>query len=257
MYIYLMGMKLKRIPAGDYFMGSPDSDEEAWDDEKPRHRIHITRSFDIGVYPVTRGQFGRFVEATMYQTDAESSQPSRWDQSSRYTWRTPGFDQSDDHPVVNVSWNDASAFCHWLSQPEGQQYRLPTEAEWEYACRAESTTRYSFGESDEVLGEYAWYAANSNDRTQPVGEKRPNAFGLHDMHANVWEWCWDGFAWDYYGKSPTIDPRGPDQAERRVVRGGAYYDYTEDVRSAYRSAQWPQSRRPFLAFRVVQAQSED
>ena len=120
-----------------------------------------------------------------------------------------GFEQTDEHPVVNVSWNDALAFCRWLSKKEGKICRLPTEAEWEYACRAGSTTRYCFGDDASDLGEYAWYGANSDRKTHPVGTKKPNAWGLYDMHGNAWEWCADGYDAEYYEKSPTDDPTGP------------------------------------------------
>jgi formylglycine-generating enzyme required for sulfatase activity len=186
-----IGMKLKLIPAGEFLMGSPDSDPDADNGEKLRLRVRIMKPFYLGVYPVTRGQFRRFVEAAGYRTEAEKvgkggrgwdGAAGNWVQNPKFTWRSPGFEQTDDHPVVNVSWNDASAFCEWLSGQEGQKYRLPTEAEWEYACRAGSQTRYCFGDDEKMLGEYAWYAANSGSRTHAVGEKKPNAFGLHDMH---------------------------------------------------------------------------
>src|SRR5262249_22191884 len=160
-----------------------------------------------GIHPVTRGQFRPFVEATGYQTEAETDWKGAWGwdeahenwvQDPKFTWRRPGFDQKDDHPVVNVSWNDASAFCDWIAEKEGVHYRLPTEAEWEYACRAGSKTRYSFGDDDKSLGKYAWYSANSGGKTHQVGAKRANDFRLYDMHGNVWEWCRDWYAGDYY-----------------------------------------------------------
>ena len=226
-----IGMKLKLIPAGKFAMGSPDSDKDASSDEKPQHPVEITRPFYLGIHQVTRGQFGRFVEATRYQTEAEKDgkggygydvSSKKWVQNPKFTWRSAGFEQTNNHPVVNVSWNDASEFCNWLSRQEGQQYRLPTEAESEYACRARSTTRFSFGDGEDLLGQYGWYAANSNNQTHPVGEKKANAFGLHDMHGNVWEWCLDGYDAEYYGTSPGRDPLGPEQAANRVIRGGSW-----------------------------------
>jgi formylglycine-generating enzyme required for sulfatase activity len=171
------------------------------------------------------------------------------------TWRWPGFDQTDDHPVVNVSWNDATAFCDWLSRQEGQEYRLPTEAEWEYACRAGTTTRFSFGDDDTALGESAWYSANSGNQTHPVGEKRPNAFGLYDMHGNIWEWCSDWYSADYYRRSPADDPRGSEAAEDRVFRGGSWGVEPRLARTAYRGRGAPEYRCHFLGFRLARGQS--
>jgi formylglycine-generating enzyme required for sulfatase activity len=166
-----LGMKLKLIPDGEFLMGSPESDPQVTNDEKPQHRVRITQPFYLGIHPVTRGQFRRFAEATRYQTEAEKdgkggygwdTAAGKWVQDPKFSWRSPGFDQTDDHPVVTVSWNDAMAFSDWLGRQEGQKYRLPTEAEWEYACRAGTTTRFSFGDDENALGQYAWYSANSN-----------------------------------------------------------------------------------------------
>jgi formylglycine-generating enzyme required for sulfatase activity len=259
-----IGMKLKLIPAGEFLMGSPESDKDARGDEKPQHRVRITQPFYLGIHPVTRGQFRRFVEATRYQTEVEKDGKGGYGrdavrdesvQDPKFSWRSVGFDQTDDHPVVNVSWNDASAFCDWLSQQEGQKYRLPTEAEWEYACRARTTTRFSFGNDETALGQYAWYSANSNSRTHPVGEKQPNAFGLYDMHGNVWEWCWDGYDRAYYKQSPAVDPPGPGPAAHRVFRGGSWHVASQRARSAYRAGA-RRSRGNSLGFRLARDQSD-
>ena len=167
------------------------------------------------------------------------------------------FSSGNRLPVESVSWFDAVSFCNSLSQKEGLTpfyaikgesvqvqdwnglgYRLPTEAEWEYACRAGTTTRYSLGDDENALGQYAWYNANSSSQTHPVGEKQPNAFGLHDMLGNVWEWCWDGYDAGYYAQSPADDPRGPDRAAYRVFRGGGWGSDPLRVRSASRSEGW-------------------
>jgi formylglycine-generating enzyme required for sulfatase activity len=260
-----IGMKLKLIPAGEFLMGSPESDPDAFDDEKPQHRVRITQPFYLGIHQVTRGQFRRFVAAARYLTEAErdgnggwgwDAAANKWIQDPKFTWRSPGFDQTDDHSVVNVSWNDATAFSDWLSGHEGQEYRLPTEAEWEYACRAGATSRFSFGDDDSALGQYAWYSANSNRQTQPVGEKKPNGFGLYDMHGNVWEWCWDGYGADYYQQSLADDPRGPGAAASRVIRGGGWNIGPRRARSAYRGRSTPGNRYDYLGFRLARGQSD-
>ena len=157
-----LGMKFTLIKAGEFLMGSPDTDKDAEDAEKPQHRVRITRPFYLGVHEVTRGQFRRFVDDTGYQTEAEKDGKGGWgwnedakkfEQNPRYTWLNPGFEQTDLHPVVNVSWNDAVAFAEWLGRKEGKTYRLPTEAEWEYACRAGTTTRFFCGDDAEGLAE--------------------------------------------------------------------------------------------------------
>ena len=259
-----IGMKLKLIPAGEFEMGSPESDSAASADEKPQHTVRITQPFYLGIHQVTRGQFGQFVEAARYQTDAEkdgkggygwNASSEKWERNPKFTWRSAGFEQTDDHPVVNVSWNDARAFCDWLSKKEGQEYRLPTEAEWEYACRAGTTTRFSFGDDEKLLGQYAWYRGNSNNQTHPVGEKKANAFGLHDMHGNVWEWCMDWCGVDYYKTSPASDPPGPGLGEGRVFRGGSWSLAAEDCRAAYRNWFSPSDANHDLGLRLARVPS--
>ncbi len=194
-----IGMKLVLIPAGEFLMGSPDSDSAASKRERPQHRVRITRPFYLGVYPVTQEQYERVM----------GKNPSN-------------FTGDLQRPVEQVSWEDATESCERLSKKEGKTYQLPTEAEWEYACRAGSTTKWCFGDSDSQLGEYAWHRGNSGGTTHPVGEKEPNAWGLYDMHGSVWEWCADWYKEDYYSASPAIDPKGPDPAGLRVLRGGSW-----------------------------------
>jgi formylglycine-generating enzyme required for sulfatase activity len=177
-------------------------------------------------------------------------------------------------PVENVPWFDAVRFCNALSQKEGLPpfyaingqtvavpdwnrpgYRLPTEAEWEYACRAGTTTLFSFGDDYDPLGQYGWYSNNYEGQTHPVGEKERNGFGLYDMHGNVWEWCWDGYDPDYYSKSPSVDPRGPEVATFRVTRGGSWRDAPRQAQSAYRGWQRPEDRICVLGFRLARGQS--
>jgi formylglycine-generating enzyme required for sulfatase activity len=245
------GIRLKRIPAGEFLMGSPDSDKGAYDDEKPQHRVRITRPFYLGVTEVTQGQYR-----------AVTGQSPSW------------FKGSDDLPVEHVSWRDAVSFCNVLSRAEGLPlfyrvegksvevpdwkgpgYRLPTEAEWESACRARNPSRYSFGDDPASLGEYAWFNGNSNGRTHAVGQKRPNGFGLSDMHGNVWELCWDGYGEKYYAQSPVDDPSGPLGASDRVVRGGCWLYYPRVARSASRYGLTPDDRSLYLGFRLARGQS--
>ncbi|HYL92803.1 MAG TPA: formylglycine-generating enzyme family protein [Alphaproteobacteria bacterium] len=182
------------IPPGTFMMGCSPGDEECHPEEKPAHRVAITRAFEIARCQVTQAQY----EAVM------GSNPSYF----------PGPDQ----PVEGVSWDDAQKFCEALNtKQDGYRYRLPTEAEWEYAARAGNTScRYG------VLQEAAWYHENAGDKTHPVGLKEPNAFGLHDTLGNVWEWVQDRYGADYYSLSPESDPTGPSTGEMRVARGGSW-----------------------------------
>jgi formylglycine-generating enzyme required for sulfatase activity len=166
-----------------------------------------------------------------------------------------GFKGSDDLPVEQVSWDDAVAFCKALSTKEGRTYRLPSEAEWEYACRAGSDSRYCFGYDTTQLGLYAWYDSNSDSKTHPVGQKRPNAFGLFDMHGNVWEWCADWYSAYYYEASPAVDPVGPSGAWARVRRGGCWGSDPRFCRSANRYRAAPEDRLGVLGFRQALVQS--
>ncbi len=270
------GIRLKLIPAGEFLMGSTDGDKYALNLEKPQHRVRITKPFYLGVTEVTRGQFRVFVDDVGYKTEAEkdgkggsgwNEETKKFEQNPRYTWRSPGFEQTDEHPVVNVSWNDAQAFIGWLSQKEGKTYRLPTEAEWEYACRAGTTTRYFSGDDPEGLAAVAnvadgtlkekhpgWTTIAARDGhvyTAPVGRFQANAFGLHDMHGNVWEWCQDWAGADYYKQSPVDDPPGPSGAASRVLRGGSWSIGPRFCRSAFRLRLGTGSRNNFLGFRLA------
>ncbi|MCA9116192.1 MAG: SUMF1/EgtB/PvdO family nonheme iron enzyme, partial [Planctomycetaceae bacterium] len=156
---------------------------------------------------------------------------------------------ADDHPVVNVSWNDAMAFCEWLSRPAGATCRLPTEAEWEFACRAGNPGRYSFGNEESRLADHAWYENHGGVGTKPVGQKAPNPLGLFDLHGNVWEWCLDGYG--PYDSAHVIDPVRTTRKGRRVTRGGAFSTQSSAVRSARRSADPPTTSFLVNGFRVV------
>ena len=193
---------------------------------------------------------------------------ARWrDMIHRWNWRAPGFTQGEDNPVTCVSWNDAVRFCNWLSEKEGRKpsykikgesvtwdrnadgYRLPTEAEWEYACRAGTTTRFFAGDSEGALGGVGWYFDNSGFKTHPVGKKAPNAWDLYDMHGNVWEWCWDWHG-DYPSTAVT-DPAGPVRGSYRVFRGGSWNYYARFCRSADRNYARPADRRSFVGLRLL------
>ncbi len=264
-----IGMKLVLIPAGVFMMGSDENFPYAQDDEvvvdaagkKQKHRVRITRPFYLGATEVTRGQFRRFVDEAGYQTEAEkdgkggygwNEEKKRFEQDPRYTWQIAGFEQTDEHPVVNVSWNDAVAFAAWLSRKEGATYRLPTEAEWEYACRAGTTSRYSSGDDPKGL---AAVGNIDGKGTVPVGRYNPNAWGLFDMHGNVWEWCSDGHASEYYKSSPVDDPQGAEGAAYRVYRGGGWVKGPSFARSAYRGREAPVTRSNDLGFRLARVQS--
>jgi formylglycine-generating enzyme required for sulfatase activity len=283
-----VGMKLTLIPAGEFVMGSQRSsaelatmfaqfepNPELFDREHPQHRVRITRPFYLGAHHVTVGQFLQFVSDAGYRTDAEKGAgASGWDAATgkyvfkaEYSWRNPGFEQTNEHPVVCVSWNDAVAFCQWLTGKEGKQYRLPTEAEWEYACRAGTTTQYWCGDDPEGLAQVAnvadatvkaklnlKFTIRGNDGytfTSPVGSFRPNPFGLYDMHGNAWQWCADWYDERYYGASPADDPKGPDFGVYHVLRGGSWDDRPYNPRSAERNWYTPDGRGSDAGFRVV------
>ena len=212
------------VSPGAFLMGSKDGDA----DEKPVHKVTITKAFYMGKYEVTCEQWN----AVMGSLPEETGEP--------------------DDPVANVSWNDCQEFIKRLNQEQPRyMFRLPTEAEWEYACRAGSKTQYCFGDDENGLDEYAWHSANSGVAANPVGRKKPNAWGLHDMHGNVWEWCQDWKAAGYYIHSSEKDPAGPPTADARVIRGGSWFVEPGSCRSANRSGSAPEYANLDLGFRVV------
>ena len=227
-----IGMTLVEIPAGEFMMGSPDSGSD--DNEKPQHRVRITKPFYLGVTEVMQAQYEKVM----------GKNPSYFKESH------------PDAPVENVSWADAREFCRKLSElaaerEAGRRYRLPTEAQWEYACRAGSPEKYCYGDGESRLGDYAWYMENSDGRTHQVGQKTANAWGLYDMHGNVWEWCADWYDSDeYYANSPMDDPTGPKVASERVSRGGGWYYSARNCRSAGRAGSTPGGRSDSLGLRV-------
>ena len=271
-YTNRLGITLVWIPPGEFLMGSPRY-EERRDDDEAQHRVRIARPFYLGVYEVTVGQFRQFVRETGYRTDLEKRPPREQQvpdpeiDVAHYralSWRDPCFARTEDLPVTCVSWNDATAFCSWLSAREGNEYRLPTEAEWEYACRAGTRTWFWTGNDDTSVfsaGRTARVIPNGRGgyipqsvglpRTAPVGSFAPNFFGLYDMHGNVWEWCADWYDAQYCDRSPPDDPPGPVSGDGRVLRGGAYDLAPPYARSANRFHADPSDAALSTGFRVA------
>jgi formylglycine-generating enzyme len=296
-----LGIAFVRLPAGEFAMGSdepvealaaayPDLDRSRFErltDERPVHVVRISKPFEMSRHEVTVGQFRAFIQrsghvpqsiadgtggygynpgydpATSPRNDAfEGRRPI-------YSWQNPGFPQGDDHPVVNVTWHDAAALARWLTAQEGRRYRLPTEAEWEYACRAGKRSRYQHGDAPQELVR----VANSFDAdtaalwpqwrdralaghdghtfTAPVGSFAPNDFGLFDMHGNVWEWTADWYGEDYYAQSPATDPTGPAAGDTKVRRGGSWHSWPLYTRCSYRNWNTPETRYTLVGIRLV------
>ena len=256
------------VPEGSFLMGSPESEAGRYDDgrEGPVHPVTFVRPFAVGVHEVTVGEFARFVSATgRSMGNACWMWDGEWKERSGRHWRSPGFSQTDDHPVVCVDWNDAKAYVRWLSGETGEAYRLPSEAEWEYVARAGTMTAWYWGEresgqcryangADEASGDLGGGKARCNDghaRTSPVGSYEANGYGLHDVLGNVWEWvedCWNG---SYAGA-----PRGGSawmsgDCGRRVLRGGSWGGIPRYLRSAYRDWYTTGNRNSFIGFRVA------
>jgi formylglycine-generating enzyme required for sulfatase activity len=222
-----LDMHFVLIPAGTFMMGS-GIEQEGDEDEQPQHQVTLSRPFYVQTTPVTQGQW--------HQVMGEN----------------PSFfrECGEDCPVENVSWDEVQEFIEKLNRMEGtDQYRLPTEAEWEYACRAGSTTSFCFGDDVAKLEKYAWYEENSEKSTHPVGFLKANPWGLHDMHGNVYEWCQDWYG--QYPPGPVTDPEGPSSGEYRVLRGGSWNGDADDLRSAYRLRFSPGYRYNHIGFRVA------
>ena len=223
-YTNSIGVELVLIPAGAFLMGA---DARAAN-EKPPHRVRISRPFYLSKYEVTQEQW----QAVM------GNNPSEF--------------KGKNNPVEQVSWEDAQEFIRRLNEKEGHgRYRLPTEAEWEYAARAGTTSVWSFGDDADQLGQYAWYLDNSAETTHPVGQKKPNAWGLYDMHGNVFEWVQDWYGENYYASSPSADPSGPSFGYSRVQRGGCWGCYPAGIRSTRRSSNPPGGRSSHVGFRLA------
>ena len=235
-----VGMEFILIPAGSFTMGSPKKEKGRGDDEK-QVKVTITRAFELGKTVVTQKQWAEVMRTTPWDKNEDDEVPP-----------TP---EGDNYPAVYVSWDDGTMFCKKLTALERksgklsakQKYRLPTEAEREYACRAGTTTAYSFGDDESKLGAYAWYYDNSGYELHEVATKKPNPWGLFDMHGNVWEWCED---WHEDSLSGGDDPKGPSTGSDRVIRGGNWHDSTSSCRSASRGGS-PSIRFLNRGFRIV------
>jgi formylglycine-generating enzyme len=265
-------MTFVHIPAGEFVMGSPISEPLRFDNETP-HRVRISHSFLMSTTDVTVAQFGAFIADTQYKTLAEkegwaygawNSAANQWDKLVGVSWRNPGFPQTPDHPVVDVSWDDAVAFCHWLSEKEGKTYRLPTEAEWEYACRAGSQSAYFWGDDPDAGAGFAngldqsgkeqfklFPPFNWNDGyvySSPVASFKPNRWGLYDMLGNTLQWCDDYCA--PYPSGTVIDPVSS-AGQQRNLRGGAFVYGPKHCRCAFRGRNDPDFRNYYIGFRIV------
>jgi formylglycine-generating enzyme required for sulfatase activity len=214
------------IPPGTFDMGSFSGET----DELPIHQVEITKGFWMSKYEITQGQW----ESVM------GTNPSQ-------------FTGDENRPVEMVTWFDVQDFIAKLNKKGEDKFRLPTEAEWEYACRGGRKTEYSYGEEDNSMRFFGWFSWIGEGETHPVGQKKPNSWGLCDMSGNVWEWCQDFYQKDYYAKSPTKDPRGPENGEDRVMRGGCYFNIMDYCRPASRAQNNPKYSFSFMGFRLVRS----
>ncbi len=229
----VLGMEFVWVEGGCYEMGCGSWTSDCDDDEKPVHEVCVD-GFWLGKYEVTFDEYDAYCRAAGKKRPDDEG----WGRGRR--------------PVIYVSWEDAQGFIGWLNRKTGLEFRLPTEAEWEYAARSGGRKEKWAGTSDEGrLGDYAWYGSNSGGRTHPVGTKRPNGLGLYDMSGNVWEWCSDRYGGDYYSKSPRRNPKGPAGGGDRVVRGGSWSYYARYVRVANRLNVNPADRYSALGFRLA------
>ncbi len=264
------------IRGGTFWMGCTSEQRDCYSGESPTFEATVS-DFYLGRYEVTVREFKAFVDATGYKTDAEKEGWSwvwtgSWEKKEGLNWKhdangniRPASEMN--HPVLYVSWYDAVAYCNWLSEQQGLRkvytirgreveadwsangYRLPTEAEWEYAARGGAESKgYKYAGSNN-LDEVAWFGENSGGKTRPVGEKKPNELGLHDMSGNVREWCWDWRA--AYTSSSKTNPRGPESGSDRVLRGGSWINIAESCRVSYRSSDLPVNRLVVIGFRVA------
>lgn len=219
-----LSMEFVLIPPGVFQMGSPAEIGDS--DEKPKHQVSLTKPFFLGKFEVTQAQWMQLMR----------SNPSHF--------------KGENRPVDNVSWNDCLRFLEKLAAKTDRTFSLPTEAQWEYACRAGTDTRWNFGDSPVPITEYAWVGQESRSTTHPVGQKKPNPWGLHDLYGNLGEWCADWYG-NPYPKGDAVDPQGPPSGQSKVIRGGAWGDDPSNARSAYRNANGPAGATDGIGFRCV------
>lgn len=271
-----VGQTMVLIPPGEFFMGSTDEQvaaalvaaaevkafsrivEQIEKAERPGHRVVLARPFLMSKTEVTIGQFKRFAAARKYVTESEKAAavatpeaPQTPDGKPVQTYLEPGHQVDDNCPASQISWRDAVAYCQWVTEQEGKTYRLPTEAEWEYACRAGTTTQYSFGDDYRELSKYAWHLENSRGKSHPVASLAANPFGLCDMHGNVWEWCGDYYEENAYESASPDNPTGPLTGHARVMRGGYFANLQSPLRCASRNLMTPAYRNYPIGFRCV------
>lgn len=259
------------VPAGRFVMGSPAGEPERDPDESPRHPVTIETPFAISRFEITRGQYAAFVDSTGHATVSGCRVwvNHRWEEQRQRSWRDPNFLQTDEHPVVCISWDDAQAYVTWLARETGQPYRLLSEAEWEYAARAGSTSVYFFGDNPDDLcvtdnghdqtSERAhpgmpWPGVDCTDgfaETAPVGSLQPNPFGLHDVHGNVWEWLQDCYRSDYQNAPDDGSAVESGVCAQRVYRGGGWSVEKRGRRAANRGRFDPEGRYGQLGLRVA------
>jgi len=256
-----LGMEFVYIPPGTFTMGSP-SNEPGRNKNEKQHQVTLTQGFYMQTTEVTVGQWRAFVRDTAYRSEAETEGyiyiriGKKLSKEKGLYWDKTRFSQTESNPVTCVSWNDVQSYIKWLNQKEGNTYRLPTESQWEYACRAGSITAFANGGISEIncgydphLNAMGWYCGNSKKKTHPVAKKKPNDWGLYDMHGNVWEWCQE-----WYGKYPSslvANPTGPPGGTHRVIRGGHFNKYARHCRSALRGKAPPDARGLGLGFRLL------
>jgi len=251
------GIDLVYVRGGSFEMGS----EKGESDEKPVHSITLSNYF-IGKYEVTVGQFRKFIAATGYKTSADINggsylwNGSQWKLQPGINWEYDalGFkrpETEENHPVIHVSWTDALEYTKWLSSVIGKAFRLPTEAEWEFAARGGmSSNGYTFAGSNDI-NQVAWSLDNKSNQTFPVGKKQPNELGIYDMTGNVWEWCNDWYDADYYTKSPSTNPQGSKSGLFKVIRGGSWGGLSNFNRVTFRYRYFPGNRGKFNGFRIA------